>query len=252
MTYQCCIRLAEIFDHDPKNRVADKEKSHQHSVRLSRPGAYEPQNRKQNNALKKGFVELGRMPGRQNRAQRRYDLRLSMDSGDNRFRRGERWINLTARRNCAVRFCRMFEQFFWKLDRPGNAGNATVKLAVNEISAAAKEQTDRRSHAKIVSQIHPRNLMSVRVVKGEEQQPNHPAVARHSAFPYSQDRQWRAQHFGIVKENVTEPPADDDAEKSGAGNEVSDPLHGQIGISAFGQPEKKDKAGDKCQDIGQA
>src|SRR5438067_138862 len=225
MTNQCCIRLAEIFDHDPKNRVADKEKSHQHSVRLSRPGAYEPQNCKQNNAFKKGFVELGRMPGRQNRAHCRCDLRLSTDSGDNRFRRTERWINLTARRNCAVRFCRMVEQFFWKLDRPGNAGNATVKLAVNEISAAAKEQTDRRSHAKIVSQIHPRNLMSVRVVKGEEQQPNHPAVARHSTFPHPQDRQWRAQHFGIVKEDVTEPATDDDAEKRGTSNKISYSFH---------------------------
>src|SRR5437762_9531903 len=226
MTYQCCIRLAEIFDHDPRNRVADKEKSHQHSVRLSRPGAHEPQNRKQNNAFKKGFVELGRMPRRQNRAHCRYDLRLSMDGGDNRFRRGERWINLAARRNCAVRFCRVIEQFFWKLYRPWTVGNATVKLAVNEIGAAAKEQTDRRSHAKIVSQIHPRNLMSMRVIKGEEQQPNHPAVARHSAFPHPQDRQWRPQHFGIVKENVTEPPANDDAEKGGAGDEVSDSLHG--------------------------
>src|SRR5947199_8754074 len=128
--------------------------------------------------------------------------------------------------NCAPRYCRALDKFLCKLYRPWTVGNAAVKLAVNEIGAAAKEQTGRGSHAKIVSQIHPRNLMSMRVVKREEQQPNHPAVARHSAFPHPQDRQWRAQHFGIVKENVTEPPANDDAEKRGAGNEVSDSLHG--------------------------
>src|SRR5205807_7889521 len=51
---------------------------------------------------------------------------------------------------------------------------------------------------------------------------------------------------------VTEPPTDDDAEKRGAGNKISHSLHWQIGISAFRQPEEKDKAGDKCQDISQA
>src|SRR4030095_10995096 len=133
MTNQCCIRLTEIFDHDPKNRVADKEKSGQHSVRLSRAGAHEPQKRKHYDAFKKGFVELGRMPRGENRAQCCCALRVSMDGGDNRFRSGERRVNLGARRNCAVRFFRVIEQFFWKLYRPWTAGNATVKLTVNKI-----------------------------------------------------------------------------------------------------------------------
>ena len=93
--------------------------------------------------------------------------------------------------------------------------------------------------------------MPMGVIKGEEQQPDHPTVARHSAFPHPQDRQRRAQHFGIIKENVTEPSTDDDTEKRGPSNKVSDFCHGQIGISVLRQPEEKDKAGDKCQDIGQ-
>ena len=160
--------LAEIFDHDPKNRVADKEKSHQHSVRLSRASA-EPQNRKQDNAFEKGFVRVAT-----DTAASRIARRAS-------FTCGCRWtaatiasgvvsegINLGARRNCTVRFCRVIEQFFWKLYRPWTVGNATVKLAVNEIGAAAKEQTNRRCYAEIVAKIPPRNFMPMRVVKREE------------------------------------------------------------------------------------
>ena len=145
----------------------------------------------------------------------------------------------------------MIKQFFWKLHCPRNASGAPVKLAVNEIGAAAEEQTDRRCDDEIVAQIQPRNLMSMRVIKREEQQPDHPAMTRHSAFPNSQDRNRGPQHFWIVKKNVTEPSTNDNAEKRCPSNKVSDFCDRQIGISAFRQPEKKEKAGDKCQDIGQ-
>src|SRR5205814_10552362 len=111
-----------------------------------------------------------------------------MDGGDNRLRRGERWINPCARCNCAVRFRGMIEQFFWKLHCPRNASGASIKLTVNEIGAAAEEQTNRRCDDEIVAQIQPRNLMSMRVVKREEQQPKPAAMTRHSTFPNSQDQ----------------------------------------------------------------
>src|SRR6266568_4676427 len=192
------------------------------------------------------------MSRRQNRAQSRRDLWLSTYGSDNRVRRCQRWINLCAQCDRAIRFGGTIEQFFWKLHRPGNVCDAAIKFSIDEIGAAAKKQTKRRSHDKIVSQVHPRNFMSMRVVKSEEQQSDHPAVARHSAFPNSQDRQRLPQHFGFIEKNVTEPSPDNDSEKRRASNKVSDFCYGQIGEPAFGQPEEKDVAGDKREHIRQA
>src|SRR6266487_2320831 len=107
----------------------------------------------------------------------------------------------------------MIEQLLWKLHCPRNGCDTPIKLSVDEIRAAAQEQTNRRGHGEIVGQIQPRNFMSMRIVKSEEQQPDHAAVARHSAFPDAQDRQRLAQHFGSIEKNVTEPSTDDDPEK---------------------------------------
>jgi len=74
-------------------------------------------------------------------------------------------------------------------------------------------------------------------------------VARHSAFPHTQDRQWLAQHFGFVEKDVTEPTTDDHTEKRAARDEVSDSLRGQIGKPALGEPEEKEIAGDKSEHI---
>src|SRR5438128_843082 len=251
MAYQLCIRLTEVFDHDPKNCVQDKKQSCQHSVWLACAGAHEPQNGEQNDPLEKSLVELRWMARGQNRAQRGRDLWLTMDRTDNRVRRGQRWIDLRARRDGAIRFGGMIEQLLWKLHRPRKICDASIKFSVDEIGAAAKEQTNRRSHDQIIAQVHPRDFVPVRVVKSEEQQPKHPAVARHSAFPHSQDRQWLAQHFGFVEKDVTEPTTDDHTEKRAARDEVSDSLRGQIGKPALGEPEEKEIAGDKSEHISQ-
>ena len=81
--------------------------------------------------------------------------------------------------------------------------------------------------------------MSVRVVQGEKQQTKHSAVAGHSAFPNAKDRQRLAQHFGFIEENVAEAATDDHAKQRAASDEVADSLRGQIGISAFRQPEEE-------------
>src|SRR4029450_5188377 len=216
MADQLCIGLTEVFDRDPKNRVEDKEQSSQHSVGLTCPRAHQPQNREQNDSFEKRFVELRWMPRRQDRAQSTRDLWLSMQRGDNRLRGRQRWINLPAGRDCALCFGRMIEQLFWKLHCPGNICNAPVKFAVDEIGAAAKEQTKRRGYDKIVAQVQPRDFGPMGIVKSEKQHPDHPAMARHSAFPYPQDRQRLAQHFRFVEENVPEAATNDDTEKRAA------------------------------------
>src|SRR5215469_8450459 len=92
----------------------------------------------------------------------------------------------------------------------------------------------------------------MRVIKSESQQAEHPAVAGHSALPDAQDRQWLAQHFRLVKENVTEPAANDHAKERAAGDKVADPLRRQIGVPSFGQPKENEIAGDEREHISQA
>src|SRR5438067_8953087 len=247
--YQRRVGFAEIFDHDSKNRVQDKKQSCQHSVWLACAHAHEPQNGEQNDPLEKSLVELRWMARRQYRAQSGRDFWLAIHRADNCVRRGQRWIDLRARHDSAIRFCGMIEQLLWKLHCPGNICDASIKFSVDEIGAAAKEQTNRRSYDQIIAQVRPRDFVPVRVVKSEEQQPEHPAVARHSAFPHTQDRQWLAQHFGFVEKDVTEPTTDDHTEKRAARDEVSDSLRGQIGKPALGEPEEKEIAGDKSEHI---
>src|SRR6185369_8310957 len=115
----------------------------------------------------KCFVELRWMPRRQDRAQSTRDLWLSIQRGNNRLRRGQRWINLRACGDCALRFGGMIEQLFWELHCPGNICDAPVKFAVDEIGAAAKEQTERRGYDQIVAQVRPRDFVPTGKVKSE-------------------------------------------------------------------------------------
>ena len=123
----------------------------------------------------------------QNGAQRRRHLWLIADRTDNCFWRGQRGIDLAARRDCALGFLGMIEQFLRELHRPRNICDAAIKFAVDEIGAAAEEQTDRRRNDQIIAEISPRDFVTVGVIQGEQQQPKHPAVARHAAFPDAQD-----------------------------------------------------------------
>ena len=63
-TDQCRVGFAEVFDYDPKNRVADKEQSGQNAIRLTPARTDEPQNREQNESFKKSLVKLGGMARR--------------------------------------------------------------------------------------------------------------------------------------------------------------------------------------------
>src|SRR5437016_6856027 len=129
----------------------------------------------------------------------------------------------------------MIEQLLRELHRPWNICHAPVKLAIDEIRAAAKEQTKRRGYDKIVAQVQPRDFVPMGIVKSEKQHPDHPAMARHSAFPYPQDRQRLAQHFRFVEKDVAEPATNDDTEKRAAGDKVSNLFHRQIRITGFRQ-----------------
>src|SRR4029077_10973049 len=106
----------------------------------------------------------------------------------------------------------MIEQFLRELHRPRNIGDPPVQLAIDKIRASSEEQSHRRRYDEIVAKIQPRNFVTARVVKREEQYTEHPAMTRHPALPNAQDRQRLAQHFRLVEENVAETPADDHAE----------------------------------------
>src|SRR5438132_12983987 len=109
------------------------------------------------------------MSCRNNWPYRVFYFRLTVNRIEDRFRGRERWINL--RTNCytPIRFLRMIEQFLWKLHCPGNIRDPPIKLAIDEVRAAPKEQTNRRSNDKVVAEIRPRDLMPVRVIEGESQ-----------------------------------------------------------------------------------
>ena len=97
----------------------------------------------------------------------------------------------------------------------------------------------------------PRDFVPMGKVKSEKQHPDHPAMARHSAFPYPQDRQRLAQHFRFVEENVTEPTTNDHTEKRAARDKVSNLFHRQIRITGFRQDAQKDVAANERQHVSQ-
>src|SRR3954470_2018284 len=51
------------------------------------------------------------------------------------------------------------ERFLRELHGPRDSGSATIKLAVDEIRAAAKKQANRRDDRNIVSKTKPRNTV---------------------------------------------------------------------------------------------
>ena len=86
------------------------------------------------------------MPRRQNRAQSARDFWLS-DARAAMIASGVVSDGLICAHAATARSLPgMIEQFFWKLHRPGNIGDASVKLAINEIGASAKEQSERRGY----------------------------------------------------------------------------------------------------------
>src|SRR6266436_3087913 len=52
------IRFAEIFNHNPKDRVANEKQAGENPVRLPHSRAHEPENGEQNNSFEKSFVKL--------------------------------------------------------------------------------------------------------------------------------------------------------------------------------------------------
>ena len=74
-----------------------------------------------------------------------------------------------ARCDCTFCFLRMIEQFLRELHRPRNIGDPPVQLAINEVRASSEEQSYRRRYDEIVAEIQPRNFVTTRVVKREQQ-----------------------------------------------------------------------------------
>ena len=117
--------------------------------------------------------------------------------------------------------------------------SAAVKLAVDEIGAAPEKKAKRCRNDQIIAQIEPGDLVSAGKIKSERQHSQHPAVTRHSAFPYAQDRQWLTQHFRLVEQNVTEAAAQEHPNQRRAGDEIPDFRQRQIGVTAAGQNSKQ-------------
>src|SRR6266446_5834586 len=93
---QARVRLAEIFNDDPKDRVTNEEQTSQNTVRLPHPSPHEQEDPEQNHSFEKGFVKLGWMSRRQNSAQNFLHLRLMTHRGDDRLRRSKSRIDLSA------------------------------------------------------------------------------------------------------------------------------------------------------------
>src|SRR4030095_14334614 len=64
------VRRAGILAHNREHRINNKKYASEDAVWLSRSRAHEPQNREEDDAFKKGLVELRRMKRCQNPAQR--------------------------------------------------------------------------------------------------------------------------------------------------------------------------------------
>src|SRR5205085_3338250 len=125
----------------------------------------------------------------------------------------------------------VFSELFWKLHRPRYVRRPTIKLAIDEIGATPEKQTDWRGHNQIVAEIHPRDFLAPGIINREREQAEHSTVTRHSAFPHPKDRYRRAQHFRLIKQNVTEPATEDHAKERGTGDEVANFCHRQIGVT---------------------
>ena len=63
----------------------------------------------------------------------------------------------------------MIEQFLRELHRPRNIRDPPVQLAIDEVGASSKEQSERRRYDQIVAEIQPRNFVTARVIKREQQ-----------------------------------------------------------------------------------
>src|SRR4249920_3118002 len=123
-----------------------------------------------------------------------------------------------------------------------------VKLAVNEVRCPPEEQSDWGDHDEVVAEIGPRNFVSPRVPIGEDDQPDHPAVARHPSFPNAHDRERIAQHFRTIKEHVAEAAAEHHAKKRGPGNEVSNLLNPELRVTALREHAQQPIAANKRAD----
>ena len=79
---QARVRLAKIFNHNSKDRVADEKQTDQNTIGLTRPRADQPENQEKNNSFKKSFVELRGMPWSQNSPQDFFNLRVIANGRD--------------------------------------------------------------------------------------------------------------------------------------------------------------------------
>ena len=96
---------------------------------------------------------------------------------------------------------------------PRQIGRAAPQFAVHEIREASKEQSKGRRYRHIIANAEQVQTVLLREVPQADHDTEEATVERHTAFPKLQHRHGIAEHLGLVKEDVTEPPAQDDAER---------------------------------------
>ena len=74
---------------------------------------------------------------------------------------------------------------------------------------------------KIVAEIRPGKFVPSRIKKREKKQTDDPAMARHPAFPNFENRKRLAQHFRLIKQDVSESASNHHAEKRSPGDKVA-------------------------------
>src|SRR5207249_4417159 len=80
-------------------------------------------------------------------------------------------------------------------------------------------------------------------------QPEHSAVARHSALPDAGHRERIAQHFRMIEQDVAEPAAQHDPEERPPGDEVTHLLNAKLGIAASHKNTQQPKTAGERQDV---
>src|ERR1051326_6244216 len=162
-------------------------------------------------------------------------------------------INFLCRCYRPLPFDGILEKFFRELHCPGNLRAPPVELAVNEICAPAKEQSDRCSRDQCVAQIGPPKLVAVRVVKAQRENPNHAAVTGHPTLPHPYYRERFAEHFWSVKKDVTNSTADQHTKERSPRYEITHPFPWQVAVTDLGEPAhhqiRRNKGEDVCQSV---
>ena len=119
---------------------------------------------------------------------------------------------------------RQTKRIGWKDHRPRgicNARRPPVKLAIDEICKPPEQHAQRHVDRNIVAYAQPIKLVAPRHKSDRDQNAKHAAVKAHPAIPHSQDFPAHKalafetdEQFGLVKQDITQPAAKDDAKRA--------------------------------------